>query len=100
MCGPWKDALTGVLILGVSGGGKTSSSGKLFSETDLEHGFGGFGHVRAQGYNRKYGVRPMENAAMRILGNVVKRATFQNGGNPVTGTIQYNQERNRSFLTV
>jgi ATP-dependent Clp protease ATP-binding subunit ClpA len=64
----------------------------------IQAGPGVLGHVRAQGYDRKYGVRPMENAAMQILGDVVKQALFKNGGKPVCGTVHYSPQENRCFL--
>jgi ATP-dependent Clp protease ATP-binding subunit ClpB len=55
-------------------------------------------YVHREGYSEKFGARPMQNAAMRIIGDVVAAEMLKNGGRPVTGTIVYDRRTNRCFL--
>jgi len=57
-------------------------------------------HVQREGYSEKFGARPMQNAAMRILGDVVSSEMVKNGGRSVSGTLDYDRKTNRCFLTV
>jgi len=57
-------------------------------------------HVQREGYSEKFGARPMQNAAMRILGDVVSAEMLENGGRSVSGTLQYDRKTNRRFLTM
>jgi len=57
-------------------------------------------HVQREGYSEKFGARPMQNAAMRILGDVVSAEMLKNGGRSVSGTLQHDRKTNRCFLTV
>ena len=56
-------------------------------------------HVQREGYSEKFGARPMQNAAMRILGDVVAAEMLKNGGQPVSGTLGHDRKSNRCFLT-
>jgi ATP-dependent Clp protease ATP-binding subunit ClpB len=56
-------------------------------------------HVQREGYSEKFGARPMQNAAMRILGDVVSAEILKNGGRPVSGTLGHDRKTNRCFLT-
>jgi ATP-dependent Clp protease ATP-binding subunit ClpB len=56
-------------------------------------------HVQREGYSEKFGARPMQNAAMRILGDVVAAEMLKNGGRPVSGTLGHDRKSNRCFLT-
>jgi len=55
-------------------------------------------HVQREGYTERFGARPMQNAAMRILGDIVMHEMLSNGGNPVKGAICYDRQSNRCFL--
>ena len=56
-------------------------------------------HVQREGYSEKFGARPMQNAAMRILGDLVSTEMLKNGGRPVTGALGHDRRTNRCFLT-
>ena len=56
------------------------------------------GYVQREGYSEKFGARPMQNAAMRILGDVVSQEMLKNGGLPVYGAIEYDRRENKCFL--
>jgi ATP-dependent Clp protease ATP-binding subunit ClpA len=55
-------------------------------------------HVQREGYSEKFGARPMQNAAMRILGDVVAAEMLKSGGRPVSGTLGHDRKSNRCFL--
>ena len=48
-------------------------------------------YVQREGYSERFGARPMQNAAMRILGDVVSGAILSNGGQPVSGLIKHDR---------
>jgi len=52
-------------------------------------------HVQREGYSERFGARPMQNAAMRIIGDVVAAEMLSNGGQPVSGTITYDRRTNK-----
>jgi ATP-dependent Clp protease ATP-binding subunit ClpA len=54
--------------------------------------------VQREGYSEKFGARPMQNAAMRVLGDVVSAEMLKNGGKPVGGLISYDRRTNRCSL--
>src|SRR5215831_618199 len=54
-------------------------------------------YVQREGYSEHFGARPMQNAAMRILGDVVSTEMLNNGGRPVTGTLGHDRKTNRCF---
>jgi ATP-dependent Clp protease ATP-binding subunit ClpB len=56
-------------------------------------------HVQREGYSEKFGARPMQNAAMRILGDLVSTEMLKNGGRPVTGALGHDRKSNCCFLT-
>jgi ATP-dependent Clp protease ATP-binding subunit ClpA len=56
-------------------------------------------YVQREGYSEKFGARPMQNAAMRILGDLVSTEMLKNGGQPVTGALGHDRKSNRCFLT-
>src|SRR6516225_477588 len=56
-------------------------------------------HVQREGYSEHFGARPMQKAAMRILGDVVGAEMLKNGGRPVSGTLGHDRKTNRCFLT-
>ena len=56
-------------------------------------------YVQREGYSEKFGARPMQNAAMRILGDLVSTEMLKNGGQPVTGALGHDRRSNRCFLT-
>ena len=51
-------------------------------------------YVQRDGYSEKFGARPMQNAAMRVLGEIVASEMLVNGGLPVSGKIEYDRRRN------
>jgi ATP-dependent Clp protease ATP-binding subunit ClpA len=55
-------------------------------------------YVQREGYSEKFGARPMQSAAMRILGDVVSQEMLKNGGLPVYGVIKYDRRGNKCFL--
>jgi ATP-dependent Clp protease ATP-binding subunit ClpA len=56
-------------------------------------------YVQREGYSEHFGARAMENAAMRILGNVVSGEMLKTGGDRVAGSIAYDRRTNRcSFV--
>lgn len=55
-------------------------------------------YVQREGYSEKFGARPMQNAAMRIVGDVIAGAMLGNGGGPVTGTIAYDRRTSKCFF--
>jgi ATP-dependent Clp protease ATP-binding subunit ClpA len=56
-------------------------------------------YVQREGYSEHFGARPMQNAAMRILGDVVSTEILKNGGGPVSGTLGHDRKTNSCFLT-
>jgi ATP-dependent Clp protease ATP-binding subunit ClpA len=55
-------------------------------------------HVQREGYSERFGARPVQNAAMRILGSVVAEEMLKNVGRPVHGEIGYDRRSNRSLF--
>jgi ATP-dependent Clp protease ATP-binding subunit ClpA len=55
-------------------------------------------YVQREGYSEHFGARPIENAVMRILGDVVSAEMLKNGGRHVVGSIAYDCPTNRCFL--
>ena len=55
-------------------------------------------YVRREGYSEHFGGRPMQNAAMRILGSIVSEEILKNDGRPVRGELCYNPRANKCFL--
>jgi ATP-dependent Clp protease ATP-binding subunit ClpA len=54
--------------------------------------------VCKEGYSEKFGARPMQNAAMRVLGDLVSAEMLKNGGQPVSGKISYDRRQNLCAL--
>ena len=55
-------------------------------------------YVQREGYSEHFGARPIENAVMRILGDVVSSEMLKNGCRRVAGSIAYDCPTNRCFL--
>ena len=55
-------------------------------------------YVQREGYSEHFGARPIENAVMRILGDVVSAEMLKDGGRRVAGSIAYDCPTNRCFL--
>jgi len=55
-------------------------------------------HIQREGYSEHFGARPMQNAAMRILGGVVAEAMLKDNGTPVEGVLCYDRRTNKCFL--
>lgn len=64
----------------------------------LTAGPGVAGHIRRVGYSEEYGAGPMEQAALDVIGGVIKDARFSSGGGPVAGVVGYDRKSNRCFL--
>jgi ATP-dependent Clp protease ATP-binding subunit ClpB len=54
--------------------------------------------VQREGYSEHFGARPMQNAAMRILGGVIAEAMLKDNGTPVEGVLCYDRRTNKCFL--
>lgn len=54
--------------------------------------------VCKEGYSEKFGARPMQNSAMRVLGDLVSAEMLKNGGMPVSGKISYDRRSNTCSL--
>jgi ATP-dependent Clp protease ATP-binding subunit ClpA len=55
-------------------------------------------YVEREGYSERFGARPMQNAAMRILGSIVASAMLNDGGSSVKGAVCYDRRKNKCFL--
>jgi ATP-dependent Clp protease ATP-binding subunit ClpA len=55
-------------------------------------------YVQREGYSERFGARPIQNAAMRILGNVITVEMLKNGGRPLRGTIVHERRTNKCCL--
>jgi ATP-dependent Clp protease ATP-binding subunit ClpB len=55
-------------------------------------------HVQREGYSEHFGARPMQNAAMRILGSVVGEQMLADEGCRVKGSLCYDRRTNKCFL--
>jgi ATP-dependent Clp protease ATP-binding subunit ClpB len=54
--------------------------------------------VQAQGDSKDLGARPIRNAAMRVIGDLISDEMDRNGDQPVHGTIRFDRAKNRCFL--
>ena len=54
--------------------------------------------IQREGYSEKYGAAPMQEAAMRIIGDVVASEMLRSGGLPVTGVIHHDRRSNKCSL--
>ena len=57
-------------------------------------------HVQREGYSERFGARPIQNAAIRIVGDAVAAEMLRNGGYPVTGALGNDRRSNQCFLTL
>ncbi|MBV8378950.1 MAG: ATP-dependent Clp protease ATP-binding subunit [Verrucomicrobia bacterium] len=55
-------------------------------------------YVQREGYSERFGARPMQNAAMRVLKNIVTVEMLRNGGMPVLGRIEYDRRSNKCLI--
>jgi len=55
--------------------------------------------VQRDGYSERFGARPMQNAAMRVIGDVVAAQILSTGGEPVSGTIVFDRRANKCFFS-
>ena len=55
-------------------------------------------YVQREGYSEHFGARPMQNAAMRILGGLVAEQMLSDEGRRVKGSLCYNRRTNECFL--
>jgi ATP-dependent Clp protease ATP-binding subunit ClpB len=54
--------------------------------------------VQRLGYSEQFGARPIRQAAMQILGDLVADEMLKTRGEPVRGTVRADQRTNRCFL--
>ena len=54
--------------------------------------------VQREGYSEHFGARPMQNAAMRILGGVVAEQMLMDEGRRTEGSLCYDRRANKCFL--
>jgi ATP-dependent Clp protease ATP-binding subunit ClpB len=57
-------------------------------------------YVQREGYSEHFGARPMQNAAMRIMGGAVANQMLQAGGGRVQGALCYDRISNKCFLQI
>jgi len=50
--------------------------------------------IQREGYSERFGARPMAEAALRIIGDVVSQEMLRNDGMPVQGTIHHDRRSN------
>jgi ATP-dependent Clp protease ATP-binding subunit ClpA len=55
-------------------------------------------HVRREGYSEHFGARPMEAAAMRVLGQVVAERMLSGGTRAVWGEIGFDPAINKTLF--
>src|SRR5271166_5598890 len=55
-------------------------------------------YVQREGYSERFGARPMQNAAMRVLGSIVAGEMLKSGGQAVRGVLRYERRANKCFL--
>ena len=55
-------------------------------------------YVQREGYSERFGARPMQNAAMRVLGSIVAGEMLKSGGRPVSGVVRHERRANKCFL--
>ena len=55
-------------------------------------------YVQREGYSERFGARPMQNAAMRVLGSIVAGEMLKSGGRPVRGVVRYERRANKYYL--
>jgi ATP-dependent Clp protease ATP-binding subunit ClpA len=55
-------------------------------------------YVQREGYSERFGARPIQNAAMRIIGDVVAKGMLENSGRPVSGVVVHDRRSNRCSL--
>jgi ATP-dependent Clp protease ATP-binding subunit ClpA len=55
-------------------------------------------YIQREGYSEKFGARPMQNTAMRVLGSVVASEMLNDSCGPVEGSVVYDPVSNRCFL--
>jgi ATP-dependent Clp protease ATP-binding subunit ClpB len=56
-------------------------------------------YIQREGYSEKFGARPMQNSAMRTIGDVIARGMLSDSGRPMRGTISYDSRSNKCSLT-
>jgi ATP-dependent Clp protease ATP-binding subunit ClpA len=55
-------------------------------------------YVQREGYSERFGARPMQNAAMRVLGSIVAAEMLKSGGRAVSGLVRYEHGTNKCYL--
>jgi ATP-dependent Clp protease ATP-binding subunit ClpA len=55
-------------------------------------------YVQREGYSERFGARPMQNAAMRVLGSIVAGEMLNSGGRAVRGVVRYEHRTNKCYL--
>jgi ATP-dependent Clp protease ATP-binding subunit ClpA len=57
-------------------------------------------YVQREGYSVQFGARPMQNAAMRVLGSIVAGEMLKSGGHAVNGVVRYERRANKCIWNV
>jgi hypothetical protein len=55
-------------------------------------------HIQREGYSEHFGARPMQTAAMRVIGQVVAGQILNGRGGPVRGEIGFDPVSNRTLF--
>jgi ATP-dependent Clp protease ATP-binding subunit ClpB len=55
-------------------------------------------YVQREGYSERFGARPMQNAAMRVLGSIVAVEMLKRAGRAVSGVVRYEHRTNKCYL--
>ena len=51
-------------------------------------------YIQREGYLERFGARPMQNAAMRVLGSIVVAEMLDSGSRPVRGVVRSSVQTN------
>jgi ATP-dependent Clp protease ATP-binding subunit ClpA len=57
-------------------------------------------YVQREGYSERFGARPMQNAAMRVLGSIVAGEMLKSDGHLVRGVVRYERRANKCIWSV
>jgi len=54
-------------------------------------------YIQREGYSERFGARPMQNAAMRVLGSIIAGEMLKSDGHAVSGVVRYERRGNKCF---
>ena len=57
-------------------------------------------YVQREGYSERFGARPMQKTAMRVLGSIVAGEMLKGGGHAVSGVVRYERRANKCIWNV